>query len=222
MASTLRERLAHAAKITGWVTTMPWVCLQAPIEQILQEQNPVVQEKQLIEWRTKKNSELEHVSFAVSDPSSTPRPESSSSTLTSLSQGTLIASAVTGSIQWSSLSTAHWVVSAVWYSTLLFSLVSVVMAFYLSILFSNFAIHNNGTNILLAVLHKTRNAEKSRWASLFALQMPIMFLSYALILYILGLSLMVIRPLWNAPWGNSSWVSVISLNILEIKQCNIN
>src|SRR4051812_22518727 len=72
-------------------------------------------------------------------------------------QGTLVASAVTGSIQWSTLSTAHWVVSAAWYSTLLFSLVSVVMAFYLSILFSNFAIHSDGNSILLKVLHKTKH-----------------------------------------------------------------
>jgi hypothetical protein len=71
---------------------------------------------------------------------------------------------------------------------------------------SNFAINNDGNKILLEVLHKTKNPRKSRWASLFALQMPIMLLSYALIMYVLGLSLMVIRPLWNDPWGNSSLV----------------
>jgi hypothetical protein len=80
------------------------------------------------------------------------------------------------------------------------------MAFYLSILLSNFSINNDGNNILLKVLHKSKYPKKSRWASLFALQMPIMLLSYALIMYIIGLSLLVIRPLWNDPWGNSSFV----------------
>ncbi|KAE9368909.1 hypothetical protein N431DRAFT_428640 [Stipitochalara longipes BDJ] len=166
---------------------MPWVCLQAPIEQILQEPDLIQQEKQLVEWQVRKNSELQMVSFA----------------------GTLIASAVTGSIQWSSLSTAHWFVAAAWYSTLLFSLMSVIMAFYLTILLSNFAIKSDGNAILLKALRKTNYQKKSRWASLFALQMPIMLLSYALIMYIVGLSLMVIRPLWTEPWGNSSFIAIL-------------
>ncbi len=83
---------------------------------------------------------------------------------------------------------------------------SVVMAFYLTILLSNFAIKNDGNAILLKSLRKTKYQTESRWASLFALQMPIMLLSYALIMYIVGLSLMVIRPLWTEPWGNSCLV----------------
>jgi H+/Cl- antiporter ClcA len=100
-------------------------------------------------------------------------------------------------------------VSALWYSTLLFCLVSVVLSFYLSILLSNFAINTNGSKLLLRVLHKTADPKKSRWESLFALQVPLMLLSYALIGYVLGLSLMVVRPLWKEPWGNSSLVRVL-------------
>jgi hypothetical protein len=37
-----------------------------------------------------------------------------------------------------------------------------------------------------------------------------MLLSYALIGYVLGLSLMVIRPLWNDPWGNGSLVRILT------------
>ncbi|KAI9861717.1 MAG: hypothetical protein M1813_005066 [Trichoglossum hirsutum] len=184
MTGKVGKKVAHAAKVAGWITTMPWVCLEAAIEQILQEQDVAVQGKQLDEWQTRKNSELEMVTFT----------------------GTLIASAVTGSIQWSALSTAHWLVPAAWYSTLLFSLVSVTMAFYLSILLTNFSINNDGKNILLKALHKSNHPKKSRWASLFALQMPIMLLSYALMMYIVGLSLLVIKPLWNDPWGHSSFV----------------
>ncbi len=109
---------------------------------------------------------------------------------------------MTGSIQWPSLSNTYWIVAAAWYSTLLFNLVSVIIAFYLTILLSNFAINANGNNILLRVLHKKNDPTKSRWGSLFALQMPIMLLSYALIMNVTSLSLMVIRPLWNDPWGD--------------------
>ncbi|KAH0559487.1 hypothetical protein GP486_003995 [Trichoglossum hirsutum] len=184
MAGGVRKRVANVAKVAGWITTMPWICLQAAIEQILQEQDVIVQSKQLNDWRKRKNKELEMVTFA----------------------GTLIASAVTGSIQWSALGAAHWLVSAAWYSTLLFSLVSVIMAFYLSILLTNLSINNDGDSILLKALCRSGRQKKSRWTSLFALQMPIMLLSYALMMYIVGLSLLVIRPLWHEPWGNNSIV----------------
>lgn len=47
------------------VVTMPWTCLQAAIEQILQEPDPLTQEKQLQEWQRLKNAELMNVSFVV-------------------------------------------------------------------------------------------------------------------------------------------------------------
>lgn len=130
-------------------------------------------------------------------------------------QGTLIASVVVGSIQWGSLEAAHWVVWACWYGTLLLSLVSVMLAFYLSLLLSNFAINSRGINFLLEALHMPKNKMRARWASLFALQIPIMLLSYALIAYILGLGLLIIRPLWNDPWGPMSLVS-------GVHSCNIS
>jgi len=68
MAGKVMKNIAHAAKIVGWISTMPWVCLQAPIEQILQEQDIVLQKEQLNEWQTRKNSELEMVTFAASHP----------------------------------------------------------------------------------------------------------------------------------------------------------
>ncbi|KAE8445375.1 hypothetical protein EG329_013497 [Mollisiaceae sp. DMI_Dod_QoI] len=186
MARTVWQKLAIAAKIGGWISTMPWISLQAAIQHVLQEKDIITQEKQLLEWRKRKQEELTSVTIV----------------------GTLIASAVTGSIQWSSLSTTHWVVAAFWYSTLLFSLISVIIAFYLTILLSNFAVNVDGNKILLQVLQKKNDPTKSRWWSLFALQMPIMLLSYALIMYVAGLSLMVIRPLWNDPWGDYHLVAI--------------
>lgn len=68
MASKVWKRILYIVKIGGWISTMPWVCLQAPIEQILQEPDSIQQEKQLLEWQVRKNSELQMVSFAVSTP----------------------------------------------------------------------------------------------------------------------------------------------------------
>jgi len=73
MAGKVWKKVVRAAKIAGWISTMPWVSLQAPIEQILQEQDIKVQGDQLNEWQTKKNSELEMVTFAVSHPTALPK-----------------------------------------------------------------------------------------------------------------------------------------------------
>lgn len=76
MAWIVWQKIARLVKIAGWLSTMPWVSLQAAIEQILQEDDIIVQEKQLLEWQTRKNAELMNVSVVVSrEPllSSTPR-----------------------------------------------------------------------------------------------------------------------------------------------------
>jgi len=69
MMSQLWYKLTYAWRIAIQVGTMPWSCLQSAVEQILQEEDFLEQEKQLKEWQRLKNSELLNVSFAVS-PSS--------------------------------------------------------------------------------------------------------------------------------------------------------
>jgi hypothetical protein len=71
--------------------------------------------------------------------------------------------------------------------------------------------NDGGNKALLSVLHKTGNPQHSGWVSLFALQVPIMLLSYALIMYVLGLSFMVVRPLWNDHWEKNSLVCILNL-----------
>ncbi|RDL35949.1 uncharacterized protein BP5553_06561 [Venustampulla echinocandica] len=186
--------LARWWMIFSRISTMPWMCLQAAIEQILQEDDALKQESRLLKWQTLKNSELLNVSFI----------------------GTLIASACTGSIQWSSLQTAHWIVSAAWYGTLVFSLMSVMVAFYLSILLSNFSINPSGPKLLLQTLHRSGNKRKARWGSLFALQLPLMLLSYSLIAYVIGLAVMVVQPLWSEPWGDKSLIAIFFLIFLTL------
>jgi hypothetical protein len=141
-----------------------------------------------------------------------PDPEDVSNGLKCAKQGTLIASAVTGSIQWQLLATAHWFVYPVWYGTLLLSLVCIMVAFYLTILMANFSIHPNGQEILLKTLRQKNDERKARWISLFTLQLPIMLFSYSLISYVLGLLLLVMRPLWNIAWGKDGMVSCQKLS----------
>jgi hypothetical protein len=59
------KNIVYAAKMAGWMATMPWVSLQAPIEQLLQEPDALVQAKQLKEWQVRKKGELEMVALAV-------------------------------------------------------------------------------------------------------------------------------------------------------------
>lgn len=59
------QKARKSWRIAMMVTTMPWMCLQAAIEQILQEPDYMTQEKQLLEWQRLKNTELMNVSFAV-------------------------------------------------------------------------------------------------------------------------------------------------------------
>jgi hypothetical protein len=73
MTGKVGKKVAHMAKVAGWITTMPWVCLEAAIEQILQEQNVAAQGKKLDEWQTRKNSELKMVTFTVSHATIIPK-----------------------------------------------------------------------------------------------------------------------------------------------------
>ncbi|KAH8665218.1 hypothetical protein BGZ60DRAFT_411003 [Tricladium varicosporioides] len=91
-----------------------------------------------------------------------------------------------------------------------------MVAFYLSILLSNFAINPAGPKILLKTLHKRGNMRKARWGSLFALQLPLMMLSYSLIAYVIGLAVMVVQPLWSHPWEDRSLVCGCLVNIRVI------
>ncbi len=70
MARTVWQKLAIAAKIGGRISTMPWISLQAAIQHVLQEKDIITQEKQLLEWRKRKQEELTSVTIVVCHPHS--------------------------------------------------------------------------------------------------------------------------------------------------------
>jgi hypothetical protein len=111
-------------------------------------------------------------------------------------QGTIIASVVTGSLQWSSVEDGHWVVSGSWVGSLTLSLFCVVIAFHLSILMSTAEIHEDGKVKLMHALRGNRQTSPGK-SGVFVLQTPILLLSYSIISYLVGLAVLVIGPLWN-------------------------
>ncbi|KAI9807524.1 MAG: hypothetical protein M1825_005464 [Sarcosagium campestre] len=169
------------------MTTAPWYSLSLAIEQILKVEDEHRRLKLLDRWRENKKTEFNFVSLA----------------------GTVVGSAVTGSIQWSQLATAHWFVLAVWYGSLVLSLFCVVIAFHLSILIANSDSQLRGPAVFADLL-KARSTGRARPGVLFILQVPVMLLSYAIISYLVGLGVLVMYPLRLA-WADESKIAVVGI-----------
>ena len=92
-----------------------------------------------------------------------------------------------------------------WYGSLLLSLWCVIIAFHLGILFSAYDASSDRAARLLDMI-KHRNKLQPRKKSLQVLQMPIALFSWGIISYIIGLAILVLRPLWTSGWVRESWV----------------
>ncbi|KAF2807173.1 uncharacterized protein BDZ99DRAFT_522798 [Mytilinidion resinicola] len=112
--------------------------------------------------------------------------------------GAVVASAVTGSLQWSNATEAHWLVRATWDGSLIFSLFCVIIAFHLSIVINTADIRVGGKKELMESLRGDSQSSSSKFG-LFIFQTPILLLSYSIMSYLIGLTLLVVSPLWNHP-----------------------
>lgn len=112
---------------------------------------------------------------------------------------------VTASIQWTQVSSAHWSVLASWYGALVLSLFSLIIALHLSILFATLEAYL--PDIKPSFTHSGLRQPR-RPLMLYALQSHILLLSYGIISYVIGLSVMLLRPLWTLEWGDESRVRV--------------
>lgn len=116
-----------------------------------------------------------------------------------------MASAVTASFSWDGFqANASWFTRGTWYGSIIFSLVSVMVAFHHIILFANFGTDPQGPRKLLEAISKNG---KPDFIFLYVLQVPVMLLSFSLMSYFMGLSLLVIFPLWGEEWGVGMKVS---------------
>lgn len=114
-------------------------------------------------------------------------------------QGTVVASTVTASIQWDQAARYHWVIHGFWYGSLVLSLFSVIVAFHLTILLGTYEL-GRGHQLIDAL--KQTVSDKPKFSAMFIFQAPVMLLSYAIISYVVGLSVAVLRPLWTVPWND--------------------
>ena len=86
------------------------------------------------------------------------------------------------------------------------SLWCVIIAFHLSILFSAYDVSADRADMLLGML-KRPSEDRPRDHHLWVLQVPITLFSWGVISYIIGLAVLVLRPLWIVAWNRDCWVS---------------
>lgn len=123
-------------------------------------------------------------------------------------QGAIVTTAVTASFSWDGFyANASWLTIGTWYGSIILSLLSVNVAFQHSLMFTSFSIHPDGPRGVLEVICRDGLEHEPDMAFIFSLQVPGMLLSLSLISYFMGLSLLIIFPLWEGEWGAEMKVS---------------
>lgn len=176
-----------------------------PIIHILQMPTSESKFQKIEVWCNNKKCEYCYVAMSVSISTIITRSYKSYPTDTS-EQGTVVASAVTASFSWNGFDVnASWFTLGTWYGSIIFSLVSVIVAFHYIILFTNFNIDPEGPRKVLRAI--SSDGVRPDFVFLYVLQVPEMLLSFSLISYFMGLSLLVTPPLWEEEWGTGMKVS---------------
>ncbi|KAL8781089.1 MAG: hypothetical protein Q9213_006171 [Squamulea squamosa] len=163
---------------------MPWHCQRWTTQQLLSMRSSPTKEAEVLLWEENTKAQLQFVALA----------------------STLVAGVVGASVAWSQTDEAHWIVLVLWYGSLVMSLYCVIIAFHLGILFSAYDIRPDRAERLLDMLTHARK-EEPRWRSQWLLQMPIALFSWSVISYLVGLALLVVRPLWKVGWERDGWGS---------------
>jgi hypothetical protein len=115
-------------------------------------------------------------------------------------KGGLLASAVTASLSWPDVPTAHWLVRACWYVSLCMVITSVLVAFQqVAGLGGILATRGSHTSLYSALLDSSGRPDIK---TIFVLQVPVQLLSYSIFFYTLGLAVHVMRPLGSRVWGD--------------------
>jgi hypothetical protein len=183
----------------------------------------------LSQWRMRKLAELQFISIAVRRSAETKTCIFS----TNLRKCAVLAAAVIGSFSWNIVSESYWLASAFWYCCLVLTILGILLsAQQIAVLNMLGPIPQKGHSemtarivrhylpLLLSVDENTSTRFgtdlekwKPRWKMIFTWQCPIMFLSYSVVLFLAGLTLIVCTPLIRKePWGNGSNVSTIAIH----------
>jgi len=183
--------LVNFFTIAGQITTTPWRNLEIAAQQMINTKKEERKKASVQQWALDKRTEYNWVSLA----------------------GSIVASAVTGSIQWNQTAAGHWVVLGAWYGGLLLSLFCIIISFHLSIVFATFGARIDGAYRMLDMVRvvKVENkqtVEKPGFGALWILQVPIMLLSYSIISYIVGLIVLVLVPLFRGLGGDDQNIAI--------------
>ena len=146
----------------------------------------------------------------------------------------MLAAAVIGSFSWATLGQAYWVASALWYSSLILSILGILISAQqvtvLDLLGAQPRTDSSSERIrfvrryLSFILREDRSqaagndpdrlsgigAWSVRWKMVFIWQCPVMFMAYSVCAYLAGLTIYVCTPFIRGdPWGAGSKVSRI-------------
>ena len=113
---------------------------------------------------------------------------------------------------WDQMSSTHWIVPASWYLSILFSLFSVILGAQQTVLID---MRRKSHDNLLGPRQKLcptasfggKDERQPQWALVLAWQGPLMFLSYSLVMFLVGLTAYVITPVARkGVWDNDAKV----------------
>ena len=157
-------------------------------------------------WFKLKLREAQYVQVAVGPPDSAasfPHSKNSSLNHRMLIQGAILFAATVASLSWSTVSTSHWSGPALWYAAILLSLTSVILGGQQAWL-SPLSISTQNADMFK---HKFR-ARRRR--ALIAWQAPMMCLCYSIVLFLAGLTVVIVSPFAsNRTWGEEAKVICI-------------
>ena len=192
--ASLQAKIHSWARTTNRVLTMPGYCTHYTIQQLINIKDQIQRSQAVLVWEENEKSQLNFVAVAA----------------------TLVASVVGQSLAWPQTNDTHWMVAVLWYGSLFMSLWCVIIAFHLSMLFSAFDVKSDRAGALLDML-KRRGKDEPRKHHLWVLQTPIALFSWAVISYMIGLGVLILRPFWTAAWNRDCWVSSVS----QFRECRL-
>ncbi|KAI4094709.1 MAG: hypothetical protein LQ339_007432 [Xanthoria mediterranea] len=178
------SRLSRTILMIHHTLQMPWHCQHWTTQQLISMRSSPTKEAEVLLWEENTKGQLQFVALAA----------------------TLVAGVVGASVAWSATDDAHWLVLVLWYGSLVMSLYCVIIAFHLGILFNAYDIRPDRAERILDML-KHREKEEPRWRSQWVLNMPIALFSWSVISYLVGLALLVVRPLWRVGWERDGWIA---------------
>ncbi|KAL8862774.1 MAG: hypothetical protein Q9178_000716 [Gyalolechia marmorata] len=166
---------------------MPWHCQHWTIQRLISMHSSSSSNNvtEVLLWEENTKAQLQFVALA----------------------STLVAGVTGASVAWTVAESAHWMVLVLWYGSLVMGLYSVIIAFHLSIMLSAYDVFAREERAeRLSDMLKHAAKEEPRWRSQWVLQMPVALFSWSVISYLVGLALLVVRPLWTMGWVKESWV----------------